>query len=69
MLNFDFYKKGQGLVSPSSFEQFFKKDVSHVIFYILTKFHYLIAFTSCDVINFEINLVFLSIHFLDNEKV
>ena len=54
---------------------FFKKNVFHVIFYWLTKFYCLIAFSSCnmcipivfqpgcEVINFEINFFFLTSRF------
>ena len=50
MLNFDFLAKGLGIVSPPHcIYVFFNKNVSHVTFYQLTKFHCLIAFTSGDI--------------------
>ena len=45
MLNFNFPEKGLGLACPTHFF-IFEKNVSHVMFYELTKFHCLIAFTS-----------------------
>ena len=46
MLNFHFREKGLGLVSPSHFMyDFSKKNVCHVTFYYVTKFHCLIPFT------------------------
>ena len=47
-LNFDFLKKGFGLVSRICV-WFFKKNISQILFYQLTKFHCLIAFTSWDI--------------------
>ena len=44
-LNFGLLEKGLRLVSPPHFLH----DISHVIFYYLTKFHCLITFTSCDI--------------------
>ena len=68
-------KKKSGTSYPASFSaQFLKKNVSQVIFYQLTKFHFLIVSTSwdigqyvycnylrpiCEVISFKINLSFL----------
>ena len=50
MLNFNFSEKGLGLVSPPYFVyEFSKKNVSYATFYSLTKFHFLIAFTSRDI--------------------
>ena len=50
MLNFNFSEKGLGLVSPPYFGyDFFKKNVFHVTFFELTKFHCLIAFISQDI--------------------
>ena len=47
MLNVDFLEKGMVIASTPHFEyDFLKKNVSHVKFYELTKFHCLIAFTS-----------------------
>ena len=46
MLNFDFLKKGLGLVSAPYLGMMFQENVSHVRFYQLTKFHCLIVFTS-----------------------
>ena len=47
MVNFDFLEKGLGIVSPPHLVCHFpKKNVSHVIFYQLIKFHCLIAFTA-----------------------
>ena len=44
MLNFDFLEKSLGIVSSPNFVYgFSRKNVSHVIFYKLTKFCYLIA--------------------------
>ena len=75
MLNFDFLEIGLGVVtSPHFVYDFTRKNISHAIFYKLTKFDYLIAFSSwdigqyvfgnylfpvCDVINSEINFSFL----------
>ena len=47
MLYFDFSEKG--LRQGSFCVSFFNKNVSHVTLYQLTKFHYLIAFTSRDI--------------------
>ena len=71
MLNFGFSKKGLGLDSPPYFvHDIPKKIFFQVIFYLLAKFHCLVAFTFdildnmciviiycpvCDAINFEIN--------------
>ena len=53
MLNFDFSEKGLGLVSPPQFVyDFFNKNVAHDIFYELTKFSCLIAFTSRDIVQY-----------------
>ena len=50
MFNFNFSEKGLGLVAPPNFVyDFFKKNVSRVTFYLLPKFHCLIAFTSRDI--------------------
>ena len=47
MINFDFLEKGLGLTpSPHFMYDFTRKNISHVMFYSLTKFHCLIAFTS-----------------------
>ena len=47
MLDFEFLAKGLGIVSPADFVfDFSTKNVPHVIFYLLTKFHCLVAFTS-----------------------
>ena len=44
MLNFDFLEKSLGIVSsPHFLYGFSRKNVSHAIFYKLTKFCYLIA--------------------------
>ena len=48
MLSFDFLEKGQRIASPHhilcmNFQK--KKNNSHVIFYYLTGFHCLVAFT------------------------
>ena len=72
MLDFVFLDKGLGIVSPVHFVYNFS---THVIFYWLTKFHCLFAFTSWDIgeycvlqlfvnqvktlKNFKINLIFL----------
>ena len=76
---FWFSRKGSGnSFSTTLCVWFFKKFVSHIFFYWQNKFHCLIAFTSwdigqyvycncllgCDVINFEINLIFLIDSFL-----
>ena len=47
MLNFDFLGKGLGIVSPPHFKYDFSRKL--FIFYYLSKFHGLIAFTSWDV--------------------
>ena len=53
MLKFDFSEKGLGLVSPPQFVyDFFNKNVAHDIFYELTKFSCLIAFTSRDIVQY-----------------
>ena len=50
MLNFDFLKKGLEIISvPHFVHGFSNKNISHVIFYWLTKLHCLIAFTSWDI--------------------
>ena len=50
MLNFDFPEKGLGLIfAPPFVDDFFKKNVVHVIFSLLTKLHCLIPFTSQDI--------------------
>ena len=74
MVNFDFLKKGLGIVSPPHFMcDFSRKTLLKLYSINLTKFYCLIAFTSwdigqymycncllcCDVVNFEINLIFL----------
>ena len=67
MLNFNFSENGLGLLSSPHFVYgFSRKNVSHVTFYYLTKFHCLIFFTSRDIgqyvyyncLKFEINLIF-----------
>ena len=46
MLNVNFPANGMGLVSPPHFlYDFLKKNVTHVILNLLTKFHCLIDFT------------------------
>ena len=46
MINIDFLGKGRGIVSPAHFMyDFFNKNVRHVIFYQLAKFHCLVAIT------------------------
>ena len=63
---------------PASFSvRFSKYNISLVIFYSLTKFHWLVAFNlediepGCDAINFKINLIFLikSFFLLHDQKV
>ena len=50
MLNFHFWKKGSGSSFANTFcAWLFKKNISHVIFCLLIKFHCLIAFTSWDI--------------------
>ena len=50
MLTFNVLEKSLGLVSPPHFVyDFSRKNVSHVTFYQLIKFHCLIAFTSRDI--------------------
>ena len=49
MLNFDFPEMGLGHFSTIFCVRFFEKNVSCAIFYQLTKFHSLIAFTSRDI--------------------
>ena len=48
MLSFDFLKRVWTSFSTTFCVWFFKKNVSHVIFYKLTIFNYVIAFTSGD---------------------
>ena len=44
-----FFRKGPGAsFSTTFYVRFLKKNVSHIAFYKLTKFHCLIAFTSRD---------------------
>ena len=68
-----FWKNRPGISLRASFSVWFlKKNVSVVIFYELTRFHCLVAFTllgnmciaiicksGCDVMNFEVNFIFL----------
>ena len=77
---FWFFRWGSGNSFSTTFcVWFFNKIAPHVIFYCLTKFHCLVAFTSwdmeqyviailrqpgCDIINFKINLIFLIKSFL-----
>ena len=91
-LSFILYKafsknnKRSGTNLPSSFSALqWKDNVSLFIFYKLTKFHCLVAYTfeilgnmviaivsypDCDVINFEINLTFLvKLFFLYDQKI
>ena len=50
MLNYNFSRKGSGASFSTTFcIWFFNKNVSHVTFFWLTKFHCLIAFTSRDI--------------------
>ena len=50
ILNFSFREKVLGLVAQSHFEyDFSQKNASYIIFYQLTKFYCLIAFTSRDI--------------------
>ena len=46
MFQYDFLEKGSGIFPPLNSVLFFKKNVTPVVLYQLTKFHYLIAFTS-----------------------
>ena len=75
MLNFDFLEKGLGIIFQYILcIWFFKKNIFHVIFYWLTKIIVLLSlllgilgnkcigivcFPDCEVINFEINRIFL----------
>ena len=60
MVNFDFLEKGLGKVSPPDCS---KKNVSHVIFYYLIKLGKvciaIFCYPGCEIMNFEINLIFL----------
>ena len=49
MLNFNFSENVAGLVSPSHFVHYFLRNVTHAIFFELTKLHCLIIFTSWDI--------------------
>ena len=49
MLNFDFSEKGLAIVSPPSFVYEFSRKMFLIIFYYISKFHCLIAFTSGDI--------------------
>ena len=49
MHNFNFLEKGLGLVFPPHFVYDFQKNVSLATFYLPTKFHCLIIFTSRDI--------------------
>ena len=71
MFNFDFLEMGLGLVSPPHFVyDFFKKNVFHVTFYKLTKFHCfaIVCFPGSDIINFEINHLSNQAIFLHDQK-
>ena len=46
MLNFDFFKKGLGIVSPPHFVYDFSRKIFFKLFSQLTKLHCLIVFTS-----------------------
>ena len=48
MLNFDFLKKGLGIVSPPGFVYDYEEKSPRIIFYQLAKFYWVIAFTSWD---------------------
>ena len=73
--------KRSGTRLPTSFSAWFlKKIISFVVFYELTKFQFIVAFSSkilggmyisdCDAINFEINVIFLiKPFFLHDQKV
>ena len=70
--DFCIFKKESGNSFSTKFcVWFFKKNVSQVIFYYLTKFHYVIVFTSwgCDVTDLEINLASNQAVFLRDQKV
>ena len=73
-----FFKKKRFVTSlPTSFSAWIlKKNISLVIFHELTNFHCLVTSTSwdigqsCDIMNFEINLIFLiKSFFLHDQKV
>ena len=49
MLNFDFLKKGLGIVSPQHFVYDFSRKMFLILYILLIKFQYLIAFTSWDI--------------------
>ena len=80
MLNFDFSKKGLGLVSPPHFvHDFFSRKVFSnwpSFFVWLPSLREIlgsmciaiVCLPGCDVINFEINLIFLAV-FLQDQKV
>ena len=68
MLSFNFSEESGTSFSTTFCRWFFKKNVSPVIFYYLTNFHclkigqyvyYNCLLTVCDVISFDINLIFL----------
>ena len=72
LLNFNFSEKGLGRVSPPYFVFNFSRKIFAMLYPILTKHHFLTAFTSlrlyyfflvvffpgCEIINFKINLIF-----------
>ena len=70
-------KKETGTSLPTLFSAWIlNKNIYLVIFYDLTKFHCLVTSTSwdigqcCDIMNFEINLIFLiKLFFLHDQKV
>ena len=49
MLNFDFLKKGLWIVSPQHFVYNFSRKMFLILYILLIKFQYLIAFTSWDI--------------------
>ena len=70
MLNFDFLEKGLGMVSPSHFSCYaLLSDQTSLpdCFYFL-RIWSICVLQGCDVINFEINLIFLINAFFDMTK-
>ena len=69
---FQFFRKGSGTSFSNTFcVWFFKKNVSHVTFYWLTKFHCLVPFTSWDIrqyVQCKCLLTRLWRHFLHDQK-
>ena len=75
MLNFDFLEKGMGIVSPPNFVYDFPKEIflmlyfiNWPIFIVWLPLHIeilgnmciaIVCFPGCDIMNFEINLIFL----------